>query len=339
MRTFVTGANGFIGSNLVKKLLEKGHSVKALVLPGTDIKNIESSGCEIIHGDILNPHEFEKHLENVQIIFHLAAKVSDWGRWKEFYKINVEGTKKLIRSAVKKGVRRFLFVSSLAVHKPTGYKDGDENAPRNNVNFPYALSKIMIEDFLNECHSKGMIESVIIRPGLFPFGPEDRRTSLRLAQALEKGFFAFVNGGEAFLCTAYVENLAEGIILAGEKDIARGNVYIIGDNVKIRWKELIQLFAQNLNIKPPNFNVPFSLAKTLAVLMETGYKIFAIKSPPPLTTYRISIMAKDFYFNSNKAMRELGYKPSVTLEEGVRRTIEWYRSIKRNGQITLKGAG
>jgi nucleoside-diphosphate-sugar epimerase len=328
MNTFVTGANGFIGSNLVKRLTSSGHSVKALVLPGTSIENIKSTSCEIIYGNMLNLSQFEDSLKGIDVIFHLAARVSDWGRWKDFYKINVSATKHLINSAIKHKVKRFVFVSSLAIHKPRGYAKGDENAPRDNVKFSYALSKIMIEDFLNECYSKGLIETTIIRPGVFPFGPEDRTSFYKIARAMEKGYFGYVKGGRALLCTAYVENLVDGMVLAGEKEIAKGQAYIIGDNVKITWRELIELFAKELKVNPPRLSIPYSVAKITANIMEILYKLLFINSPPPLTDYRISLVAKDFYFTSEKAMNELGYKPSIPIHEGIRRTVEWYRGVE-----------
>jgi len=334
MKTFVTGANGFIGSNLVRCLLSRGHQVKGLVLYGTDISNIQNTGCEIVYGDIRKVSGFEKHLEGIDVVFHLAAKVSDWGKWRDFNEINVEGSKSLVESCIKKGVRKFVFISSLAVHKPRGYENGDESAPRDNKDFPYALSKIIIEEFLEECHEKGRIEATIIRPGVFPFGPEDMTSFYKIARAMEKGFFGYVNGGRALLCTAYVENLVEGISLAGEKNEANGKVYIIGDNRKITWKELTEIFAKHLNVSPPKISLPYFLAKGLAMLVEGVYKALSIDSPPPLTDYRVSLVAKDFFFSSERAMKELGYLPKVSIEEGARRTVEWFRKRKNlEGQM------
>lgn len=327
MKAFVTGANGFIGSNLVKGLRQKNYSVKSLVLHGTDIKNIENSGCEIVYGNMMNVSEFDSHLEGIETVFHLAARVSDWGKWEDFYKLNVEATKNLINSAIKHKVKRFIFVSSLAIHKPRGYTDGDENAPRDNVKFNYAISKILIEDYLNECFHKNLIESVIIRPGVFPFGPEDRTSFYKIARAMEKGLFGYVNGGKALLCTAYVENLVEGIILASEKENAAGKTYIIGDNIKISWREIIELFAKYLNVNLPKISIPYFVAKPIAIAMEKTFKSLSISTPPPLTDYRISLVAKDFYFSSEKAIKELGYKPTVSLEEGIRKTVNWYHSL------------
>lgn len=330
MNVFVTGANGFIGSNLVKGLTDSGYSVKSLVLPGTSIENIKTTSTDIIYGDILNVNEFEEHLKGIDVIFHLAARVSDWGRWKDFYKLNVEATKNLIHSAIKHRVKRFVFVSSLAIHKPRGYTDGDENAPRDNIKFNYALSKILIEDYLDECYKKNLIETVIIRPGVFPFGPEDRTSFYKIAKAMKYGYFGYVNNGKALLCTAYIENLIQGMILASQKEIAAGKTYIIGDNVKITWRELIELFAKYLNFRLPRINTPYFLAKPIALLMELIFKLLFISSPPPLTDYRVSLVAKDFYFSSDKAIRELGYTPSVPLEEGVKRTVNWYNSLFRS---------
>lgn len=329
MKAFVTGANGFIGSNLVKGLVSRGYEVSGLVLYRTSIKSIEKTGCKIIYGDIRRVSDFENHLDRIDVVFHLAAKVSDWGSWKDFYEINVASSKSLIEACVRKGVKRFVFISSLAVHKPKGYENGDESCARDNRNFPYALSKIMVEEFLEECYEKGRIETTIIRPGVFPFGPEDMTSFYKIAKAMEKGFFGYVNGGRSLLCTAYVENFVDGIILAGEKDEARGKIYVIGDNTKITWKELIEIFARHLKISPPKISLPYSLVKVIALSMEGVFKALSISSSPPLTNYRVSLVAKDFFFSSEKAVRELGYIPRVSIDEGVKRTVEWYMEKKK----------
>lgn len=331
MNVFITGSNGFIGSHLTAQLIKRGHVVKGLVLPGTATEELRKSGCEAVEGDIRHTASFEKNLAGADVVFHLAARVADWGRWSDFYTVNVDATRKLLDAAVRQGVKRFVLVSSLSIHKATGYSTGDESVPRTNRQNPYSLSKIMAEDIVNEFYYKKLLETVIIRPGLFPFGPGDRTSFYHWAGALKRGKLPFVNKGRSLLCTAYVENLAEGISLAGESAKASGNTYIIADEKPVTWRDFTGLVARMLDVALPSRSIPSGLAMPAAWICEKWYKNFAPSSPPPLTCYRVSVVSKDFYFTPAKAMRELGYTPHIPLEEGVARTVKWYLN-----QVKLK---
>lgn len=335
MKAFVTGANGFIGSNLVKKLVERGYGVKGLVLKGTNSSVIADTGCEILHGDILNPESYSAALKGTDVLFHLAAKVSDWGRKEEFELVNVEGTQRLIEECVRRGVRRFIFISSLAIHKPSNYVDADENTPRNNYSMWYALSKIKGEDLVMEYSQKGKIEGVIIRPGLFPFGPNDMTSFYHIARALQQRIYRCVNKGKAYLSTAYVENLVDGLILSAEREEAKGEVFIIADDVKITWKELTEMIARELGVKPPTMSIPYSIGIVIAKAFEFSYRILKLKSAPPLTTYRIAIAGHSYHFTSKKAKDMLGYVPRVFLKEGIIKTVEWYKGLFQQSSLSF----
>lgn len=329
MTVFVTGANGFIGSNLVKKLVDMGFRVKGLVLEGTNCSVIENSGCEIIFGNILSPETYSFALKGVDVVFHLAAKVSDWGSKEEFELVNVEGTRRLMDECVRRDVRRFVFMSSLAIHKPSNYVDADETAPRDNYDMPYALSKIKGEDLVMEYFNKGKIEVVIIRPGFFPFGPNDMTSFYYIARSIERGIYGYVNGGRAYLSTAYVENLVYGLLLCAEREESKGEVFIIADEVKITWRELTEMIVRELGAKAPFISIPYSLGMGIASFFEFFYNLLGIENAPPLTKYRISVAGHNYHFTSRKAMRLLGYKPIISLEEGIKRTVRWYKGVAR----------
>ncbi|NOZ02687.1 MAG: NAD-dependent epimerase/dehydratase family protein, partial [Deltaproteobacteria bacterium] len=268
MRALVTGGNGFIGSHVVRRLEEAGHEVRVLAQDGTSLTPLEGTGAEVVRGDLLVPESIEAAVEGMDVVFHLAALAKDWGPAADFMRVNFGGTRLVIRTAVAKGVKRMVLVSSIAVHRlgPGGIPDGDEGLPRDNLGMPYARSKILAEDALMEAHREGRIEGVVVRPALFPFGPHDRTTFMPLAANLSS--YRHVSGGRAVMCYSYVGNLAHGIALAGEVPQSAGGTYVISDGVKTTWKDLMDHVCDALGRPRIRRSVPFSVAYAAASLVE-----------------------------------------------------------------------
>ncbi len=328
-RALVTGANGFIGSNLTKLLAGKGWAVRGLVLKGTPEDFLEGLDVDIVYGDIVRPESLGDAVRGVDVVFHLAAIAADWGPVERFFKVNVEGTRNMLEAAAGAGVGRFVFMSSPAVHRYSGHYKSTESVPRDcPADFAYGRSKIEAEDLVNETHKRGVMEGVIVRTGLFPFGPNDTTSFYKLARVLEKGMFCYVGGGRAKTSTAYVENLCSGVELAGSHPRAAGRTFIIADDVDVSWKELIERFCYELGVKPPQLSVPYGAADILAAAVEGAWSVLKLESDPPITRYRARLMHRDLSFVSTKACRELGYAPAVSLDEGIRRTVAWYKSAR-----------
>jgi len=322
MKILVTGARGFIGSHAADELLSHGHQVRAMDL--TPVGEDQRPGLEHIRGDITKREDCRQALRDCQVVLHLAAKVSDWGATRDFFRVNVDGTECLLRAAAEAGVQRFVLVSSVAVHHYRGLLDADESTPCDgNIN-AYCSSKIAAEELLRS--SAGSLEWTIVRPGVFPFGPRDRTSFLDLARAMERGALGYVNRGQALVTTAYVENLALGLRLAAEHPAAANQVFVVGDPERVSWRELFTAMAQELGVAPPRLSLPEVLAYPLAWTMEAAWRLARSRTPPPLTRYRILLSPRDCHFSSAKAQRLLGYTPRVGLEEGIRRTVAWYRS-------------
>ncbi len=329
MKALVTGANGFIGSNLVKLLLERGWQVRSMVLKGTPLDFIENLDTEIVHGDITRPETLPHAVDDMDVVFHLAAIASDWGPKELFMRVNAEGTYNMLEASARAGVKRFVQMSSVAVHAYNGHHRSDETAPRDcPEHVYYGRSKILAEDYVMDFHKQGKLEGVIIRPGLFPFGPNDTTSFYRLARVLEKGAFSYVNGGRAKVSTAYVENLVHGMELAAKHEKAPGEVFIIADGWELTWRELIGGFCEELGAGKPRLSIPYPVADLTGRIMEGIWRAFKLKGEPPVTRYRASIMKDDLFFVPDKARRVLGYEPPVDFDTAVKRTVEWYRSVK-----------
>lgn len=315
----VTGANGFIGSNLCAYLRTQGIATRALILPGSPRQAIEAIGVEIVEADItspLAPALFGK----VTHVFHLAAIPFDWGPLELFMKVNAEGTRHMLDAALQAGVKHFVHMSSLAVHPYNGHQQSDENAPRGwDVN-GYTRSKNAAEDLVAQ-YSQSLMTTVI-RPGIMPYGPGDRLSMPGLIDGMKKGIYRHVGGGYQRLCLSYVGNLVEGMVLAAQRSGRSGEVYILADEI-VTWRDLLKQMANTFHVPEATGSLPYSIAYAAALGMEALWKLGRFRSAPPLTRYRIALFRGDLVFSSAKARRELGYRPRVGLAQGLAITREW----------------
>lgn len=326
MTTLVTGASGFIGSHVVDALIAREHPVRALVQTGTSPGPLVGGPAEIVWGDVTRPADLLRVCQRVDRIVHLAAVPSDWAPAQLIHAVNVGGTRNLVAAALAAQVRRLVLVSSVAVHASTGHLHGREDAARDRTHPPYALSKRLAEDLVLDPRLAGRLEGVVVRPGLVPFGPRDRLFSLGAARALRAGRLPLVGGGRTRLGTAYVENLAAGLALATEHPAAAGQTYVMGDDGTPTWLEFLGALARALDAPAPRGAVPWALAHALATGVEGLWGALGVRTPPPLTRYRVGLLRADFHFSSEKAKQELGYAPRVTWAEGVERTAAWCRA-------------
>jgi len=328
MRVLVTGANGFVGSTLCRKLVERGDEVRGLVRKTSDLSLLEGVEIERFVGSLDDLSSLEKSTEGVELVYHVASAVTDWGTLKFFRKVIVDGTQKMLEASIRTGVRRFIYVSSVAVHSFIGKQDMTENAPRVPTPFPYCQAKREAEDVVSEYHSFRGLEIVIVRPGDI-YGPGDRVSLLKMAKMLEEGRMAYIGGGKKLGAFTYVENLADGLILAGMTKKASGETYVITDGIKMTWWEYFEKLTTALNVPKPKISVHPILAYGAASTLEFVYRLLHIRARPPITRYLITHLRKDFHFSIEKARRDLGYEPKVDVDEAIRRTAEWYERVVR----------
>ncbi|HET8986821.1 MAG TPA: NAD-dependent epimerase/dehydratase family protein [Trueperaceae bacterium] len=323
MKVLVTGAHGFLGSHVTERLLESGDSVVALVSPWGEVHNLAAAldhpGLSTIRADLTDQDAIGGVCDGVDAVVHAAARVSDWGPWEAFYRTNVLATDHLLEEAVKAGVGRFVFISSVAVHTYRGFRDADTRTlPRDNLANGYAYSKILAEDAVT---LRKAIEGVILRPGLWPFGWRDA-TFQRVERALERGALPLMKRGESVLNTCYAENFADGVRLALRVPEAAGRTYVIADDGMPSWRELFDELARLVGTAPPRLNVPRRPARAIATGVEATWSALFPRVEPPLTRYRAALMAHDVHFSTAHASEELGYVPLVGWREGMRRSVE-----------------
>lgn len=325
----VTGICGFVGSAVAVKLASQG--VKVI---GVDISDkprnkeliglIEEGKVKIFKGDLLS-FDFDS-LGPSDYVFQIAGKVSAWGDIEKFDEINVKGTKRVIDYAIREKSKCFLYLSSVAVYGFRGYtdlKEEDEKLPFDN---PYSISKLRAETMVKDYCSKNNLPYVIIRPGNV-YGPYDYTSSVHIYKKIKQGNMPYIDKGRYISCFVYVDNLADAIASAGLSEAAWNNDYNITDGFGETLHEYFSLVAAALSVKPKFISLPAPLAKAAAGLVEGVYKLLKIKKAPLITKFSTYQNTVDYHFSIEKARKTFGYKPDVSLEEGVRRTVEWFNGI------------
>lgn len=326
MRVLVTGANGFIGSNLCAHLIRHGYSVAGLVRRTSDLSFLaQLEPLDVLEGDITEAESLKSAMKNISIVYHVAGYSSDWGPWKVFRAGNVEGVRNVMEAARQQGVRRVVHISSVSVYGfpgAAGLTEDTQFTPRPGDR--YITTKAEGERLALGYHGQGIEVSVIRPAGVF--GPNDRTTTLQLAPALLGGKFGYVDGGRHLMAPVYVDNLVELIRLAGEHGKAPGQAFNAMDDGRITWRQFIEWMCEELGCAKPRLSVPGGLIWPVAAAVEAAAKVAGKKTSPLINKYRIRAVMRDSHYSTAKARALLGYRPAVTTREGLRRTAAWYRA-------------
>ncbi len=322
MRILITGVNGYIGSKLAKKLIEEGHDVIGMIRQSSNLHLLGSIPVKLIYGDFTNQSSLPNVVAGIDIVIHAGGMVSDWGNYSDFEKANFEGTKNMVAVSQNAHVKRFIHISTVAVHG-FGFQNATEEYLMPNLENAYAKTKKMSELWLSEFSKTHSMELVIIRPGNV-YGPDDHKFIKKYLQAIEKQQFAFIKGGSSLTCPSYIDNLVCGIILSCFHPKAAGETFIITDGLYINWKEFTCKLVRQLGLPLPKFSTSFPFAYALAYINEWFCKVIFKTYAPLLTRYRINNGGKDYHFSITKARRILGYEPRVDINEAVHKTIKWY---------------
>jgi nucleoside-diphosphate-sugar epimerase len=318
MKILVTGATGFIGLNLCRELSKRDFAVTALVLPGEDVSEIEDHVVRILYGDITNPPSLEGISEDIDAVFHLAARVTDWGSPKAFYSTILEGTRNLLEECSGK-VSRFLYVSSMAACGLGRHlEDLTEKDEALKSGVPYNDAKLDAERLVQSYRGKVKTSYTIVRPANVT-GPG----SVWVRDIIERyrGLFVpLIDKGKYSASLIYIDNLVDGIILAGTMDIAKGKTYFLRDQWSVTWKRYVTDLGSIVGKKPFG-SIPFKAAWTLGSILENILTPLRIR--PPVTRLAAGVMGRNNDVNVALARKELGWNTKVSYEEAMETINHW----------------
>lgn len=327
MKILVTGANGFIGSNLCAHFAqEAGYEVAGLVRRASDLSFLR--GLDRVRtavGDLTDPASLDAAMEGASVVYHVAGYSSDWGAWRDFRAGNVDGVRNVMGAARRRGVRRVVHISSVSVYGFPGGIDIAEDTPFTpRPDDRYITTKAEGERLALAYNGKAL-EVAVVRPGGV-YGPNDRTTTLQIAPAMLGGKFGYVDGGVHVMAPAYIDNVVQTIRLAGEAHAAPGEAFNAVDDGHTTWRQYVEWMCEDLGCPAPRLSLPRAIVWPAAAAMEAGAKLIGMKSSPMINKYRIRAVMRDSHYSSAKAKRLLGYRPAVTTREGIRRAVAWYRS-------------
>lgn len=326
-KVFITGATGFVGTHLVNTNLAKGNMVRAFVLPNDpEIKNLQNKNVEIIYGDIRNYEDIKKGLkDDIDIVFHCAAFVSDWGKREIFEQVMINGTENVCRAANEANVKRFVKISTNDVFGLREDVVMDETFPMSPWNEPYPDTKIMAEEIAWKYYHEKNLPVTMVYP-CWIFGTGDKTFVPHLADAILKKEMVFMRKN-AIVWPTYIENLIDLLMLIAVDERAIGNGYLVHDGESTTLEEFTNSIAKEINAKKVTMHIPYWLAYNVAVVMEFFGKLLNKKDRPLLTTYTVKNLGSRLHFSIDKAKRELDWTPKISYEEGFNKTMKWLKTL------------
>lgn len=322
MKVLVTGGTGFTGKALVKRLLDEGYEVISLdYREGLKTDEIRSWGAQVVIGSVTDRDVVERCMEGVDIVHHMAAAFRELNVPDSYYdQVNVGGTRIVLESAFNHKVKKFIYTSTCGVHGNVDNPPGDEQAPIQPADY-YQRTKYEAEPLVNEYCKKGM-ETVILRPAAI-YGPGDPERFYMIFRRVNNGFFPMFGSGKTYYHPLYIDNLVDALMLSMEPGKGVGEAYLIADEEYVEIETLVRKTAQALgvDVKIPHFPVmPLVIAGHICEKLCRPFKI-----TPPIFPRRVDWYRQNRAFKIDKAKRELGYNPKIDLDEGLKRTGEWYR--------------
>ena len=332
MHVLVTGAGGFIGSHIAEHAVAAGHDVRAVVLPGEDTSLLRGWGVEIMVGDLADAEVARRAVVGCEVIYNAVGNVNIYAPRDVLYRGNVRATESLLKAAAAAGVRRMVFASSYVVSLGGSFhywKGGviAEQMPASPRFWRwdyYAETKVAAEQAVLRAHDEGLLEVVPLRIG-WVYGSRNGMSFTVLVEMMRRGQLMIIGDGRNRLALVHVTDVARAFLLAASSNVAAGHPYVVegvADRPTVTQTEYMNALADSVGAPRPRRRVPFGVALALGTALETTWHLLG-KAQPPLSSFVVHLLGRDQHFDTSRAQRELGWKPQVSFEAGMREIQAW----------------
>jgi nucleoside-diphosphate-sugar epimerase len=330
-RVLITGANGFIGSNLCRRFLERGWQVDALVRSSSDLHFLDRLDVRLVKGDLRFPETFDLPA-GTTLIVHAAALVSDMAGDEDCARNIFDTTKSFIGKIERSGtpLERFVYISTALTLGFAGQDISEERPGLSAAFLPYVRQKIRTEEALREEHARRGFPVVILRPGDV-FGPNDRVTCVNLLRGIERGTPLIAGSGRWRFGYCYVGNLGQAVELALIKEGIAGRAYSVTNGTLPTWAQFFKALQRGLG-KRQRIYIPVWAAYATATASRFLHTVFP-RFNNQLNYYRIKRITTETTYDISRTIAELGYRPDDDYERQFAEIVEWYKKERQSGYL------
>jgi len=323
VRALVTGATGFTGGHLARALAAGGDAVSALVRSrGEAAAALERAGIEVVPGDLRDAAALAAATKGVDVVYHVAAMYREAGLPEATYRaVNATAAGEIVAAAARGGAKRVVHCSTVGVHGDIEHPPANEEAPLKPGDV-YQQTKLEGETLARAAGARTGIEVTIARPSGI-YGPGDRRL-LKLFRPVARGRWITLGSGKIYYHLTFIDDLVDGFHLCGTHPAAANRTYILAGGEVTTLNELVALVAEGAGVAVPRRHLPVWPVWTAGAICEAICSPFGLE--PPLYRRRVDFFTKSRAFDISRARTEIGFAPRVGLREGIRRTLDWYRS-------------
>ncbi len=329
MKALVTGGGGFLGRYIVEKLIARGDSVR--VLGRSNYPELDKLGAETVRADLRNADAVSRACAKIDTVFHVAALPAVWGKWRDFYGINVEGTKNVLAGCKARGVPRLVYTGTPSVvFDRSDLCNIDESYPYpKSYNCYYPETKAIAERIVIAANAKDGLVTTSLRPHLV-WGPRDNHLIPKVLQRARARQLFIVGDGSNKVDITYVENAADAHLQAAdhlrEGSPVAGQAYFISQGEPVVLWDFINRLLERLGIPKVTKAISYDSAKSIGAVLETIHTLLCLRREPRMTRFLAAQLARSHYFDISKAKRDFGYSPRIGTAEGMERLVAYLRS-------------
>ncbi len=338
MKVLVTGASGFIGGHVTRYLVEKGVEVSCLVRETSTTGFINDLPVKFIKGDITDFNGLLSAFRGQDAIIHTAARVGDWGKYNAFYETNVTGTLNVLKAAFENSVNRVVITGSVSSYGEENYHGLKNESSSFNSHYPYFLDRIFPSGMNRYRDTKALMtreatafaekhrmDLIILEP-VWVYGENEFNTGFYEYVKTVKSGTGFMPGSRKnTFHVVYAGDLAKAYYLALVSGLHGVHRFIAGSPSSGKMVRIYQLFCEEAGLKAPA-HLPKLITYPIGFIMEVFYTLFHAKNPPLLTRGRVNMFYDSIGYDTSRAIKMLHFENQVSLEEGIKRTVQWYRN-------------
>lgn len=318
-KILITGATGFIGGAIARRLLADGHTVRVLARDPARAGDLARAGAEIARGDILELGSLRAAVAGCQVVIHCAGAINLFEGTEVYRRINAEGSHNICQAALEAEVKRMVYTSSLLVHGVEPAREVSEEAPMKMCGDAYVDTKIEGEQIAREWLAKGL-PVVIVRPGQV-YGPRDNTWTVTPFNLIKRNLMTYPDGGRGLIQPIYIDDLVDGYLAALEKGKV-GEAYLLLNAAPVEIRRFFGFYVAMLNKKwIPSAPKPFAMIG--AAIFEGLAKLTG--TAPIFTRPQVMFTSTRISYSGKKASDQLGFIPKTSLDEGMRQVEKWLR--------------